>query len=60
MISKIENGMKIECLNCKRTITVSSDTLHIDYDGEYIGCPECGYEYDIQVYHIYGTEVQND
>ena len=60
MISEIENGMKIECLNCGRTITVSADTLRIDFDGEFLGCPECEYEFDIQLYHIYGTEVQND
>ena len=60
MIPKIEKGMKIECMTCGETITVGDDTLRIDSDGEYLGCPECGDEYDIQLYHIYGTEVQHD
>lgn len=60
MIPKIEKGVKIECMACGATIIFSDDTIRVDSDREYIGCPECGAEYDIQSYHIYGTEVQHD
>lgn len=54
MIGKIEKGMTIDCLECGESIELDDNSMTFDINGEYIKCPHCGSEKDIQAYHMNG------
>jgi DNA-directed RNA polymerase subunit RPC12/RpoP len=57
-ITELKLGMKVKCLNCNETIELTRDTFLIDFEAEYIYCPECGKYCDTHYYFRYGEVVE--
>lgn len=57
-IKKIEQGMKVKCLNCGETIKLTEETFFIDCVAEYIGCKKCNTYCDVQAYMFHGEVVE--
>lgn len=56
MIAKIAIGDKIKCLDCERVFKL--EHVEMTFDAEYITCPLCGRQLDIQLYHMFGEEIK--
>lgn len=56
-IYNISKGDKLKCLNCGKTIEVNEKSFVMDSEAEYIKCPHCKSDYDVQYYHLYGEKI---
>lgn len=57
MLSHIEQGDVLVCLNCGKPILLTNKTFTLDCYAEYIECPCCKAKYDVQVYHARGSKL---
>lgn len=51
-VPEIKIGDKLKCLNCKKPILLNKDTFKANESMEYIHCPYCKVNIDVQQYHI--------
>ena len=58
MLQSIKKGDKLKCLKCGETIELNDNTMIFDCFAEYIKCEKCGFEADIQYYHMMEEKVE--